>query len=559
MVSMRNNIGYCFLVTLVIFVFATTTVAQNLTLLLPYLNEKEQKAIDEAIDEIKKAGELVQEANQYYNEALGLQSNYDLDEETLQKKLKTSESKAINAQLKADKIYRATNKKIIDICNKIIETKASSNNEALKFKSDGDQMVQQAEEKRKSSESASNVYEKATLLNDASGLEGAAIESYISAITVSNNDELPKELSTDDQLVESEIQTEIIISLKDTTPAQQNVGSTSNVAINQGVINKYNNYISDPTIPEPLVVNRAGVTGTEDNIDGLANYFLNYNRGINTLFAENIPPTDTAGSGSQTVILLTDTTGAFYSPDTNLTAATNVMEPNKDVDARVRKKDKGKQPSVKERPGTTEVYNTRMQKKPDEVNVSEGQEDKIRFVVQIAASRIPLTRSQLWAIYPGNLSVEVVHDIAWYRYQITGFRIFSEANRVAIESGIKEAYVIAYIENNEINLVKARELTRKFEQEFIKDPQKSVAFKPDYFVQIKASRIALSEEAKNNLCSELGNCRVVIEEGWFKYQYFGGTRYEEALDIVKKLSQKSFVVAYRGGTKINLYKAKRKR
>jgi hypothetical protein len=97
--------------------------AQNWNSLLPYLNEKDKGVVDNAISSLKDAGDLINQANEYYNNALKLQSNYDLDEETLQKKLSKEESKAISTQLKADKIYSEANKTVLEICLKVLKEK----------------------------------------------------------------------------------------------------------------------------------------------------------------------------------------------------------------------------------------------------------------------------------------------------------------------------------------------------------------------------------------------------------------------------------------------------
>jgi hypothetical protein len=518
---------------------------QNLNLLFPYLNEKDQKTVEDAIEDIKKAGEMVQEANQYYNEALSLQSNYDLEQDVLQRHINTAESKAINTQLKADKIYRSTNKKVIEICKKMIEAKGSTNEEAIKFNTDANLMVSQAEEKRKSSSEVKNVYEKATLLNDASGLESAAIDNYISSIAIANNDELPKELSSDDELVESEIRTEVLISLKDTTLDSANQWTPENLAVDQGVIDKYNNYITDATAPDPLIITRSGVTGNAtDDLAGLADYFQKYQRGEASSETGTAESKDTIAEG----------TLAEVAKDNEQSSESFISE-NAGTGEKTDRKHKSKSSKRGEK---TDDYSVRTKQLEQEYDLSEGHDNTVRFMIQIAASRIPLTRSQLWAIYPGNLSIEVIHENNWYKYRIMGFRLYSEANRIAVESGVTSAWIVSTRDGKEISLTKARELTRNFEEEYIKNSSKSVVFKPDYYIQVAASRTPIAAEELENICNELGNCRAIIEEGWFKYQYFAGNAYNDALKISKNLTRKSFIVAYRGGTKINLYKAKRR-
>jgi len=94
---------YCLLILLCI--LAIKSSGQEISELNNYILGKDKNAVDKALEKIKEAGELTQEANNYYNEALELQSDYELDEKTLQKKIAKAENNALSAQMQADKIY----------------------------------------------------------------------------------------------------------------------------------------------------------------------------------------------------------------------------------------------------------------------------------------------------------------------------------------------------------------------------------------------------------------------------------------------------------------------
>jgi hypothetical protein len=85
--------------------------------------------------------------------------------------------------------------------------------------------------------------------------------------------------------------------------------------------------------------------------------------------------------------------------------------------------------------------------------------------------------------------------------------------------------------------------------------RKIIENEADFYVQVMASRVRISEDEMNFICGNSTNCREIIEESWFKYQVFSGTNYQEALSLKNKIPGKAFIVAYKGGMKQNLYKA----
>ena len=219
--------------------------AQSWNSLLNYLGEKDKSTVEKDISSLKNAGELTKQANEYYNNASELQTNYDLEEETLQKKLKKEESKAISAQLKADKIYSEANKSVLNVCRKVLQSKNSGEPKIADYEKDADDLTEQAKQKRNDAKNTKNVYEKATLLNDASGLEAAAIENMISAIMLANGDSLNEEQQQLDSQSDEGSQKDVQLFSADTGAHINN----ENIVVNNQVLDKYNNYVSDPNIP----------------------------------------------------------------------------------------------------------------------------------------------------------------------------------------------------------------------------------------------------------------------------------------------------------------------
>jgi hypothetical protein len=503
--------------------------AQNLNVLTELVGEKNKKSVEKAIDNIADAGKLTQEANDYYNEALALQSNYELDEKTLQKKLSSVESKAIATQIKADKIYAAAYKSIYELCIDRLNEASISYGESSTYQSEATQMMTQASEKRNNAGDASNVYEKATLLNEASGLEGAAIDNLIIALQLQQGI-TPPSLQEESYDYHEEKEPEY------TPPTSYSVSDypssveqkSEDLAIDQNVVGKYETYINDPTIPEPVTVTRAGVSGVSEISVDAARSVLH---GEGSYREEpEVAESQYQTPDQQMIIQDTLTTLVEYDnqqEETEEETATETAPYEQPVT----------KPTVYPELGTVPQYKD------------------VVFAVQVAASRIPLTRSQTWAIYSGNTTVEVIEENGWYKYRLTGFRLFSEANRVALESGVRDAFVIAYSEGKQIDLPQAREMTRVAETDVKRYGRKSMPNETDYFVQVAASRIRMDENSLGQLCGDVNRCREVIEEGWFKYQIYAGNDYNEARELKSKMRPDAFVVAYIRGAKVKLYDA----
>lgn len=558
---MKLNLKILILVTTFVqFLSVYTLFSQNLSGLYDLIENK-GKEIDNALNDIAEAGKITQEANTYYNEAQELQSNYDLDEKTLQKQLSKAEEKALSLQIKADKLYSGAYKTLNKICLDELQRSEVSYGESDSYVSSAGDMVNQAAEKRKEASDTRNPYEKATFLNDAAGLEGAAIENLITALQVQKG--LTPEASPQAELeVQTEAYTTTTVTEESSLPYTAETYTypttiqqkSENLAIDQSVIQEYQDYVNDPSIPDPITINRDGVSGVSDvSIDNARDVFFSMETGGTPVY------TAAAASGvdaqqeaiADSMAQIAQTTMEVSSIDQPV-ASTDIYpefiekEPTQEIQ-------RGQFEDIVTEKQTREEDYT---KKREALDLSYSQQSTgVRFMVQLAASRIPLSRSQLWALYPGNLSVEVVKEEGWYKYRIVNFRVFSEANRVALESGVKTAWVLSTQAGNPINLIEARNMTRVLESDIKRYGSKVIKDGTDFYIQLAASRTRLNDNNRESICGSAGACREVIEEGWFKYQVYAGTDYTKALEMKSRLAGKSFIVAYEKGTKVKLYKA----
>lgn len=86
---------------------------------------------------------------------------------------------------------------------------------------------------------------------------------------------------------------------------------------------------------------------------------------------------------------------------------------------------------------------------------SQIQTSETVFRLQIAASRQPLSDSEIKAKYSGDLDVFVFNEDNWFKYAIGEYNSFYEANLARKRCGVKDAFIAAYREGNKIELMKA--------------------------------------------------------------------------------------------------------
>jgi hypothetical protein len=178
------------------------------------------------------------------------------------------------------------------------------------------------------------------------------------------------------------------------------------------------------------------------------------------------------------------------------------------------------------------------------------------FRVQVAANRVPLTRKQLSWIYKDDYPVEMIYEDGWYKYQVLGVRLFSDALRILRNSQVKGAFIVAYDEGVKHNLYAAVSRSKKIEKEVQTYGRKGRLNEIEWHVQIAASRVPLTQNELSNIYSGDHNISLIIEEGWYKYRLKAGSSYSEAKEIKQNCNvPKAFIVAYYRAKKVPITRA----
>ncbi|HLO57836.1 MAG TPA: SPOR domain-containing protein [Bacteroidales bacterium] len=179
------------------------------------------------------------------------------------------------------------------------------------------------------------------------------------------------------------------------------------------------------------------------------------------------------------------------------------------------------------------------------------------FRIQVAASRAPLTVSQLKIIYSGSYPVEMIREDRWYKYQFMGVRNYSDAVEIVKNVNSTGAFIVAYEDGVKINLADA---VRKNKNQIKSGERRDDAMDVEYHVQLAASRLALPANEISMLWGNPENIAVVYEEGWYKYHIKAGNSVEEAERVKADCKiPGAFITAYRKATKITYYQALHKK
>jgi tetratricopeptide (TPR) repeat protein len=214
--------------------------------------------------------------------------------------------------------------------------------------------------------------------------------------------------------------------------------------------------------------------------------------------------------------------------------------------------------------------------------------DDFYFRVQIAASKIKISDIQLKTIYGGIKETRFFKEDGLYKYYIEETFSYPNAKQVLKESGVQNAFIVAYKGNTKWNLneaigIQKNESTRLSNEAKTVNPieadQKgepnSAVTKNDqgnslnalatvhegggngeenndfqFRVQIAASKVKLSEAKLKIIYTELKEIHVFKEDGYYKYYIEETPSYNVARERLKesKISN-AFIVAYKNGKK----------
>jgi hypothetical protein len=178
------------------------------------------------------------------------------------------------------------------------------------------------------------------------------------------------------------------------------------------------------------------------------------------------------------------------------------------------------------------------------------------FRVQVAANRVPLTKEQLSRIYKDDYPVEMMYEDGWYKYQVLGVRLFSDALRILRNAEVRGAFIVAYDKGAKHNLYAAVSRSKKIEKEVQTYGRKGRLNEIEWHVQIAASRIPLTQNELSNIYRGDHDISLVIEEGWYKYRLKAGSSYTAAKEIKQNCNvPKAFIVAYYRAKKVPITRA----
>lgn len=83
----------------------------------------------------------------------------------------------------------------------------------------------------------------------------------------------------------------------------------------------------------------------------------------------------------------------------------------------------------------------------------------VYYVVQIAASFKPLTKTQITDRYNGDNEILHIEENGYHKYMLGKYKTFQEALQQKIKCNVSDAFIKAYSNNQQVNLLKAKQIT----------------------------------------------------------------------------------------------------
>jgi len=171
-------------------------------------------------------------------------------------------------------------------------------------------------------------------------------------------------------------------------------------------------------------------------------------------------------------------------------------------------------------------------------------DDNIFYIVQVAASRIPLSRDFVENLYKGQEDIYLRKEEGWHKYQIGHTNSYEQAKRTLRTVDVPGAFIASYKIEDKLKLWEAIRITR--------EESNKITFK----VQIAASRVKLDQAAINRIYNGKEEVIETYEDGMYKYQIAAGSTYQAGRRMKNLLGIKgAFIVSYQNGRKIKIKNA----
>ena len=180
----------------------------------------------------------------------------------------------------------------------------------------------------------------------------------------------------------------------------------------------------------------------------------------------------------------------------------------------------------------------------------------IIFKVQIAAHSKGLPEEKLRSIYSGDENIDVIQEEGWTKYSVGKFSEYHQAARLKNSVGVDGAFVVAYRNGAKVPLY----LARNNRQQYTKPIQAAETHENiEYKVQIAANAKPLSSEKLHKIYPGYEEIEHFEEDQWHKYAIGSFKTFQKANELRKTSAVKgAFVIAFAGGEKINVLKAKKR-
>ena len=193
--------------------------------------------------------------------------------------------------------------------------------------------------------------------------------------------------------------------------------------------------------------------------------------------------------------------------------------------------------------------------KPAREEIPEKKDDTMNpviFRVQVAASRVPLTLQELARMYPGNFPVEAVSEGGWTKYQFVGVRLYSDAQRIFREAGVKDAFIVAYRNGIKQSTAEMIKENRDLEKRLQAQGNTGLPDEKEFHVELAVSRMPLKPAEVSRLYHGQEPVILIMEKGLYRYQLNAGFSFTHAESLRQQSGiSGAVIVTYRNAVRMD--------
>ena len=492
-----------------------------------WLEASDQKDWEKALKKINDADVLLNKSNDKYLEVSSLQNSEELKEKD-NKKIEKLQDEAVDISVKSLEKYKEVYLELNSMLSNLLQIEHNSHpsySEWSSFSGQANDLYSETEKEES--------FERVDKLTKANELQLLALKKGIEVFVL------------DPQSIEKDISNE------------NGAYSDEDFVIDNEMLQKYRQYVEDKSIPSPVTAAKLmGKEGEEASFNAFEELWQNYQTGkpkvseveSDLATIEESDSNSIVNSGVDSPELAVYQEGKTNEQDVQ--SNVNYMH-DESMDGGYEKNTDNATHQNKSKITESKSATSDTRYEP-EFSLGENYE----FRVQIAASRAALNIAQIESIYSGNLSVVELKEESYFKYQIRGYELLSDAQLVCSQAGVDNAYIEAYKDKQRKSLGIAAKENKKLQQQANRKGRERSLKQINFAVQLVASRTRLAEDNIIKLSNCPNHISIVFDEGWYKYQVFIGKKLEEAFEYLEKCSsKKSFIVAYKNGRKLKLSKA----